>query len=74
MDGRQIRGYAQFAADITSHAIAPTYTWVMYDPEYWPATPLPEQQNPATYMQLAGALARQSSAEVGPARPPGPSR
>src|SRR5882757_7709984 len=43
--------YAQFAADLTSHAITPAYTWVMYDPEYWSATPLPEQQNPAAYMQ-----------------------
>src|SRR6266576_1563782 len=42
--------YAHFAADLASHAIAPTYTWVMYDPEYWSATPLPEQPNPATYM------------------------
>src|SRR5690348_7610377 len=24
--------YAQLAADIASHAIAPGYTWVMYDP------------------------------------------
>src|SRR5882757_4617399 len=43
--------YAQFAADLTSPAITPAYTWVMYDPEYWSATPLPEQQNPAAYMQ-----------------------
>src|SRR6266581_936995 len=25
--------YAHFAADLASHAITPTYTWVMYDPE-----------------------------------------
>jgi len=49
--------YAQFAADLASHAIAPTYTWVMYDPEYWAATPLNEQQNPALYLQQFGQLA-----------------
>src|ERR1700721_1133071 len=49
--------YAQFAADLTSHAITPAYTWVMYDPEYWSATPLAEQQNPALYMQEFGQLA-----------------
>jgi hypothetical protein len=56
--------YAQFAADITSHAIAPAYTWVMYDPEYWPATPLPEQQNPAAYMQQFGQLAHANGLKV----------
>jgi hypothetical protein len=56
--------YAQFAADITSHSIAPTYTWVMYDPEYWSATPLPEQQNPAQYMQQFGQLAHANGLKV----------
>ena len=56
--------YAQFAADLTSHAIAPTYTWVMYDPEYWPATPLAEQQNPALYMQQFGQLAHANGLKV----------
>jgi hypothetical protein len=56
--------YAQFAADIASHAIAPTYTWVMYDPEYWSATPLPEQQNPAQYMQQFGQLAHANGLKV----------
>ena len=56
--------YAQFAADLASHAIAPTYTWVMYDPEYWPATPLPEQQNPAAYMQQFGQLAHANGLKV----------
>src|SRR5438445_12950324 len=49
--------YAQFAADIASDAIAPSYTWVMYDLEYWAQTPLAEQQNPAQYMQHFGQLA-----------------
>jgi hypothetical protein len=56
--------YAQFAADLTSHALTPAYTWVMYDPEYWPATPLPEQQNPATYMQEFGQLAHANGLKV----------
>jgi hypothetical protein len=56
--------YGQFAADITSHAIAPAYTWVMYDPEYWSATPLAEQQNPALYMQEFGQLAHVNGLKV----------
>jgi hypothetical protein len=56
--------YAQFAADLTSHAITPAYTWVMYDPEYWSATPLPEQQNPAAYMQQFGQLAHAHGLKV----------
>ena len=56
--------YAQFAADLTSHAIAPSYTWVMYDPEYWSATPLAEQQNPAPYMQEFGQLAHANGLKV----------
>ena len=56
--------YAQFAADLTSHAIAPSYTWVMYDPEYWSATPIAEQQNPAAYMQQFGQLAHANGLKV----------
>ena len=56
--------YAQFASDIANHAIAPTYTWVMYDPEYWSATPLNEQQNPALYMQKFGQLAHANGLKV----------
>jgi hypothetical protein len=56
--------YAQFAADLASHAIAPSYTWVMYDPEYWAATPLNEQQNPAQYMAEFGQLAHAHGLKV----------
>jgi hypothetical protein len=56
--------YAQFAADIASHAIAPSYTWVMYDLEYWAQTPLAEQQNPAPYMQQFGQLAHANGLNV----------
>jgi len=56
--------YAQFAADLASHAIAPTYTWVMYDPEHWTLTPLNEQQNPALYLQQFGQLAHAHGLKV----------
>jgi hypothetical protein len=56
--------YAQFAADIANHAIAPSYGWVMYDPEYWSATPLNEQRDPALYMQEFGQLAHASGLKV----------
>jgi hypothetical protein len=56
--------YAQFASDIANHAIAPSYTWVMYDPEYWAQTPLNEQQNPAAYMQQFGQLAHANGLKV----------
>jgi hypothetical protein len=56
--------YAQFAADLANHAIAPAYTWVMYDPEYWSLTPLNEQQNPALYLQQFGQLAHAHGLKV----------
>ena len=56
--------YTQFAADIANHAIAPSYGWVMYDPEYWSATPLNEQQNPALYLQEFGQLAHANGLKV----------
>jgi hypothetical protein len=56
--------YAQFASDIADHAISSSYQWVMYDPEYWPATPVNEQQNPALYMQKFGQLAHANGLKV----------
>jgi len=56
--------YAQFAADIASHAIAPSYGWVMYDLEYWAQTPVNEQQDPALYMQEFGQLAHANGLKV----------
>lgn len=56
--------YAQFAADIASHAIAPSYQWVMYDPEAWALTPLSEQQNPARYLPQFAQLAHASGLKV----------
>jgi hypothetical protein len=56
--------YAQFAADVASHAIAPSYGWVMYDPEFWAQTPLNEQQDPALYLQEFGQLAHANGLKV----------
>jgi hypothetical protein len=56
--------YAQFAADIAKHAIAPSYGWVMYDPEYWAQTPLNEQRDPARYLQQFGQLAHANGLKV----------
>jgi hypothetical protein len=56
--------YAQFASDLASGAITYPYHWVMYDPEAWAATPLAEQQNPAQYMQMFGALAHANGLQV----------
>ena len=36
----------------------------MYDPEYWAATPVNEQQNPALYMQEFGQLAHANGLKV----------
>jgi hypothetical protein len=56
--------YAQFAADVASHALSPAIGWVMYDPEYWAATPLNEQQNPALYLQQFAQLAHANGLKV----------
>jgi hypothetical protein len=56
--------YAQFAADLANHAIAASYGWVMYDPEYWALTPRAEQQNPAAFMQQFGQLAHAHGLKV----------
>lgn len=56
--------YAQFAADIANHAIAPSYQWVMYDPEMWALTPVNEQQDPVTYLQKFGQLAHANGLKV----------
>jgi hypothetical protein len=56
--------YAQFASDIASNAIAPSYKWVLYDPEMWAQTPLNEQKNPQLYMRLFGQLAHAHGLKV----------
>jgi hypothetical protein len=51
--------YASFSSDVTAGRIDPTIRAAAYDPEKWSATPLEEQQNPATYMRLFADLAHQ---------------
>jgi hypothetical protein len=56
--------YVQFASDIASNAISPSYKWVLYDPEMWSLTPANEQGNPALYMRLFGQLAHANGLKV----------
>jgi hypothetical protein len=56
--------YAQFASDINHGAITSPYHWVLYDPEYWPQTPLNEQQDPRTYLRMFGQLAHAHGYQV----------
>ena len=49
--------YAQFATDLGSGAISPSYKWVLYDPEAWSQTPAAEQLNPVKYLAQFGQLA-----------------
>jgi hypothetical protein len=55
---------AQFASDISGHAISYPYKWVMYDPENWTATPVNERQDPVRYMTLFGQLAHANGLKV----------
>ena len=56
--------YARFSSDIRSGAIRYRYTWVLYDPENWSATPLGERRNPVKYMALFGQLAHAHGLKV----------
>jgi hypothetical protein len=56
--------YARLRSDIRSGAIRYHYTWVMYDPENWSATPVGERRNPAKYMALFGQLAHAHGLKV----------
>jgi hypothetical protein len=49
--------YAQFASDVAAGAIAPEIKAVLYDPEKWDRTPVSEQVDPVTYLQLFASLA-----------------
>ena len=42
---------AALQAAVANHKILPGVPWVADDPEYWPATPVPEQQDPLPFMQ-----------------------
>ena len=50
---------AKFAADLEAGAIPDTVRAVMYDPEAWEATPLPERQDPVAAMREFARLARE---------------
>lgn len=56
--GRAWASYATFARDAAAGAIAPEVTVVMYDPERWDATPLPERHDPVSAIEAFCALAR----------------
>src|SRR5262249_25041647 len=49
---------AAFAHDLRAGAIGPDVRAVMYDPEYWSATPLAEQRDPVAAMHRFSSLAR----------------
>lgn len=56
--------YAQFAADLQSGAISPSYKWVLYNPEEWSQTPTAEQLSPAKYLTRFGQLAHSRGYKV----------
>lgn len=49
--------YAAMQAAFSSGSVGPNISAVIYDNEYWPQTPVGEQQNPALYYKQAAALA-----------------
>ncbi len=51
--------HAKFAADVEAGVIPDTVRAVMYDPEAWDATPLPERQDPVKYIEAFGRLAHE---------------
>jgi hypothetical protein len=57
--GRSWGSQAQFAADVQAGAIPETVRAVMYDPEAWEATPLPERQDPIRHIREFVRLAHQ---------------
>jgi hypothetical protein len=48
----------QFERDLAARAIDPSVRYVMYDPEWWAATPLDEQRHPVAAMVAFAAAAR----------------
>ncbi|MEX2203272.1 MAG: hypothetical protein WD965_04205 [Actinomycetota bacterium] len=56
--GRAWASSERFAEDVAAGAIAEDVTIVMYDPEGWDATPLPEKLDPLTHIAAFGELAR----------------
>jgi hypothetical protein len=58
MEGMTWASHAKFAADLEAGAVPDTVKAVMYDPEAWEATPLPEKQDPVAAMRTFSKLAR----------------
>lgn len=56
--GRAWASSERFAEDVAAGAIADDVTVVMYDPESWDKTPLPEKLDPVPHIAAFGALAR----------------
>ncbi len=51
------RSLASFQAHVQAGTIHKAFRWVMYDPESWPDTPVPEQVDPCAAMHTFGQLA-----------------
>jgi len=62
--GRAWASAERFAEDVAAGAIADDVTIVMYDPEGWDATPLPEKLDPVTHITAFGELARSNGYAV----------
>jgi hypothetical protein len=62
--GRAWASSERFAEDVAAGAIADDVTIVMYDPEKWDATPLPEKIDPVTHIAAFGDLARSNGYSV----------
>ena len=58
MTGRSWASSARFAEDVANDTIPGDLQVAMYDPERWDATPLDEQLDPHTSIEIFGTLAR----------------
>ena len=56
--GRSWASSARFAEDVANDTILGDLQVAMYDPEHWDATPLDEQLDPHTSIEIFGTLAR----------------
>lgn len=58
------KSFAQFQSDIGTSFLSPSYRYVLYDPESWPDTPPPEQQDPEQYLRRFAQLAHRNWYQV----------
>ena len=56
--------YSQLTSDFAHGAFPSGVSWVMYDPENWSATPVNEQQHPATYLMKFAQAAHAHNLKV----------